>query len=444
MKLSKSFFATLFCVLISTFLRSQCVTCIGTTSASIGQNNTIGSTINSAFIAGRNSTITSNYSAVIGSSSNNKSMYSYITGYFSNIEVGCASSYILGEHCTINNTYSMLLGYNLKTSTANSFAIGYGNVGNELTTTVPYSLIVGFKSKYPTLFVGPTSTDENCQSGKVGIGNITNPLAKLHIKGDIIEDASLLLEATGIDKAAAIVLSGSKNYIGTSSEVSPLAFLTGGDYTRMVITAKTGMVGIGDFSKSEPEGKLHIKALDDEDATLIIESSTTSKISGLLFKNSPGNIATTDAQPINFYTGSTTLRMKIAPNGNVGIGTDAPNKTLTVQGSSQFNGDIYVMSSNLYIEGTVQAKKFRAVIDPLPDYVFSKKYKLLPLSEVKRYIDQYSHLPNVPSAQEAALNGIELGEFNATLLKKIEELTLYILDQEERIKQLETSITQNK
>lgn len=435
-KLALSFIVLFSCLL--NIAKSQCVTCNNATSASIGTSNSFSSTmINNSFIAGRNSLISNNNSAIIGSYSTNRGMYSYITGYYSTIDVACNSSYILGEYCRVANTYSMLIGYNLKTSTSNSFAIGYGNIGlgNELTTTVPYSLIVGFKSKFPTLYVGPTST--NYESGRVGIGNVTDPLAKLHIKADTIEDASLLLETSGTNRSAALVLKGSKNFISSSSRISPLTFLTGGENTRMVITAETGKIGIGDFSATEPEGKVHIKANDYEDATLIIESSANSKISGLFFKNAPGNIATIDEnQPINFYTGSTTLRMKIDPNGNVGIGTSNPTKTLHVVGSSLFSGNMYMSQSNIYVDGEIKAKKFMAVPDPWADEVFEKDYNLLKIEELEQYIKINRHLPDVPSASEVQDNGIELGETTSILLRKIEELTLYIIQQQKEINEL--------
>jgi hypothetical protein len=62
---------------------------------------------------------------------------------------------------------------------------------------------------------------------------------------------------------------------------------------------------------------------------------------------------------------------------------------------------------------------------------------LLPLSEVKLFIDANGHLPEVPSAEQTEVEGMNVAEMNKVLLKKIEELTLYLLQQEERIKALE-------
>jgi len=72
-----------------------------------------------------------------------------------------------------------------------------------------------------------------------------------------------------------------------------------------------------------------------------------------------------------------------------------------------------------------------------PDFVFNKEYDLQPLSEVEKFIEENNHLPNVPSEKEVQEDGINLGEMDAILLRKIEELTLYILDQDKRIQQLE-------
>lgn len=75
-----------------------------------------------------------------------------------------------------------------------------------------------------------------------------------------------------------------------------------------------------------------------------------------------------------------------------------------------------------------------------PDYVFAKDYKLKSLKEVKEYIEQNNHLPEIPSAQEIEKNGINLGEMNAKLLQKIEELTLYVIEQNKQITNLQNRL----
>ncbi|MCL2290666.1 MAG: hypothetical protein FWC34_08205 [Bacteroidetes bacterium] len=96
-----------------------------------------------------------------------------------------------------------------------------------------------------------------------------------------------------------------------------------------------------------------------------------------------------------------------------------------------------LLANIAFIGGTVFAKEVQVALEPdWPDFVFSKDYNLLSLSEVEQFIAENQHLPNVPSAAEVGVNGINLGEMNAILLQKIEELTLYIIDQEKQIKEL--------
>jgi len=74
----------------------------------------------------------------------------------------------------------------------------------------------------------------------------------------------------------------------------------------------------------------------------------------------------------------------------------------------------------------------------VPDYVFESDYQLLSLKETKAYITENKHLPEIPSATEIGENGIDLGDMNMRLLKKIEELTLYQIELLERLEQLES------
>jgi len=76
-----------------------------------------------------------------------------------------------------------------------------------------------------------------------------------------------------------------------------------------------------------------------------------------------------------------------------------------------------------------------------PDYVFEANYPLMDLADVKAHIQSKGHLPGIPSAKEVkTTGGLKLGEMNAKLLEKIEELTLYILEQEERLNEQEAAI----
>ena len=92
------------------------------------------------------------------------------------------------------------------------------------------------------------------------------------------------------------------------------------------------------------------------------------------------------------------------------------------------------------MDGSICAKEVRVSLSGSPcwpDFVFDKEYKLMPLTDLETYISTHRHLPNVPSAVEVEENGILLGEMNAILLQKIEELTLHIIQLEKRLAELE-------
>ncbi|MES2515523.1 MAG: hypothetical protein V4580_15315 [Bacteroidota bacterium] len=93
----------------------------------------------------------------------------------------------------------------------------------------------------------------------------------------------------------------------------------------------------------------------------------------------------------------------------------------------------------LSVDGLILAKEIKVAIANThwADYVFDKDYKLMPLRQVEAYVIKHKHLPEVQSASEVENNGIDLVNINATLLKKIEELTLYLIEQNKRVEKLE-------
>lgn len=112
-------------------------------------------------------------------------------------------------------------------------------------------------------------------------------------------------------------------------------------------------------------------------------------------------------------------------SGNVGIGIEFPDDKLAVNGN-------------------IRAKEIRIENGNWPDFVFSKSYKLPTLLDTEEYIKINGHLPDVPSAKEVTANGIDLGNMNAILLKKIEELTLYLIEQNKQIIQLKSEVIELK
>lgn len=120
-------------------------------------------------------------------------------------------------------------------------------------------------------------------------------------------------------------------------------------------------------------------------------------------------------------------RMRITSAGNVGIGTSNP-------------GTAY----KLAVEGTVGARRVVVTQASWADYVFDKKYKLPSLTEVEKYIRKNQHLPGIPSAAAIKEKGLDLADTQALLLQKIEELTLYSIDQNKKIETQQQEIDELK
>jgi hypothetical protein len=93
--------------------------------------------------------------------------------------------------------------------------------------------------------------------------------------------------------------------------------------------------------------------------------------------------------------------------------------------------------AKLAVNGTMHSKEVRVDLDKWPDYVFKKEYNLPTLKEVERFINEKGHLKDIPNQEEVLKSGSNLGEMNAKLLQKIEELTLYMIQQENKIKKVE-------
>lgn len=111
--------------------------------------------------------------------------------------------------------------------------------------------------------------------------------------------------------------------------------------------------------------------------------------------------------------------------GNVGIGTITPKNLLDVA-------------------GTIHAKNIEVDLNNWSDFVFDKGYQLPSLIELEAHIKEHKHLPNIPSEAQVKEKGINIGEMQVKLLQKIEELTLYVIQQEKRIQEQENSSSEQK
>lgn len=193
----------------------------------------------------------------------------------------------------------------------------------------------------------------------------------------------------------------SNSYIGTDWDNQYMTFLPNKN------------IGIG---TTNPETKLHVFG-----ALTLGSESVNANTTKLFLKNPAGktwaissgtNMVNESSFSIyNWSDNQSNPFFLITSNGNLGIGTISPDEKLTVRGK-------------------IHTQEVRVdMLGPLvPDYVFNTDYKLKSLQEVEKYINENKHLPEIPSAQEIEKNGLMLAEMNMALLKKIEELTLYMIE----------------
>ncbi|SFM78580.1 hypothetical protein SAMN05428949_0783 [Chitinophaga sp. YR627] len=116
-------------------------------------------------------------------------------------------------------------------------------------------------------------------------------------------------------------------------------------------------------------------------------------------------------------------RMVINRTGNVGIGTTNPSS-----------------EAMLTVNGAIFSQRVKVEQKNWADFVFEPEYKLPSLAELETYIKANKHLPNVPSAKDVVKEGIDVGEMNKILLQKIEELTLHLIEESKRNRDLEEKV----
>ena len=123
---------------------------------------------------------------------------------------------------------------------------------------------------------------------------------------------------------------------------------------------------------------------------------------------------------MKFFTGGLP-RMAVNIDGNVGIGTMSPGVKLDVV-------------------GTIRAHEVKVCLNQGCDYVFAPDYDLMSLPELEQFVSTNRHLPEVAPAAEMEQDGIDLSEMNALLLKKVEELTLYVIDLNKEVQTLKAEL----
>jgi hypothetical protein len=343
---------------------------------------------------------------------------------------------------------------------------------------------------------------EVVSDGKVGIGT-TAPTAKLEVNGT----------------AAFSGWIGGTGAAGTGLSI----FGSKGDAWGKELTVKDGAVGIG---TSSPAGRLHLHVGTNRDVVTYAPASATGISDfatggvGWVFtrpedgslteaiytydsNSAKNNLALSSRSDIVFTAGNSgpaaaPERMRIADNGNVGIGTANPGYRLDVRASGdaqmavmetssgnyarlvlgasadetyvqglysvtakpltfKINGEMMRIATNgnvgigtaspaykLDVAGQVHATSFVSSTQTYADFVFKPGYDLPALSDVEAHIKEHGHLPGVPSEAQVAREGIDLAAMQVKLLQKVEELTLYVIKLNQTEAELRREIQQLK
>ncbi len=245
----------------------------------------------------------------------------------------------------------------------------------------------------------PTSALHIRSDGKIGMGT-ASPADRLHVN----HAGPARLRLT--NSTATIDASNDQDWILNSNGTMRIS--AGSDAPEFELNAGGGQTLAGDLAG------LEINRTDGGGAVDAIGVNRNGPARLRLSNTSASNTATTDQ---NWTLNSNgTFRLS--------AGTDAAELTLDAAGNMTVAGSITVNGTALNV----------------PDYVFASDYQLLTLSDVEAHIATQGHLPGVPSAKEVAEKGLDMTQMQMTLLRKIEELTLYTLSQQKIIEKQQAAI----
>ncbi len=575
-------FITTLIITISVNAQQECISCIDNTinydkyASAIGKENTVWGFCSLAVGEGNN--LKGDYAVAMGKQNYSDGIASFAMGF------GCKSSgdysvamgknsktfsdysFAMGNEAIAKGSGAVALGFVVEANATKSFAAGQfikSNANNTITlgrgttsqTGLVYlennlsnTLMVGFNSNIPSFFIGSSSGMET--TGKIGIGNVTDPQAKLHIKADANENTTLFLESSNWENKYALIQLGTpQNSIKAEKNIG-LSFFTEKDYL-----FNGGNVGIGldnPGEKLEVDGNIsaiayfgdgsnldgtgdnlgnHIMSQNlltaghwinsdtDPDQGIYIDGggrvgigtsqtnenmlAVAGEITATYFHGNGSQL--TDIEGINLGNHIMTQNLLTAGHwinsdtdlnqgifidggGRVGIGTSQTNENmLAVAGditATYFHGNgsqltgiegdnlgNHIMTQNLLtnghwinsdtdedqgifidvggnvgigteqtddytlaVAGNIRANEVMIMhLDDWYDCVFEDDYELPSLADIEVYVKQNKHLPGIPSEEEVMQEGINLGEMNAILLKKVEELTLHLIKQQKEI-----------
>lgn len=253
--------------------------------------------------------------------------------------------------------------------------------------------------------------------GNAGIGT-TNPQSLLSL-GTKLNSRKLALH----DNPASwfgFGIQASQMRLQVGNTNSKFSFFSN-DITEIMTLKGNGMLGIG---TTNPQTLLSLGTVANEKKLALYDNLSNWFGFGIQTNQMRLQIGDSDDR-FSFFAGNTKEIMTIKGNGKIGIGTTNPQAELAVNGK-------------------ILAKEVQVKITGWADYVFENDYALQPIAEVEKFIKENKHLPGIPNANKVEQEGIEIGKMNTLLLEKIEELTLYIIQQNKSIESLQNEMNHVK
>lgn len=418
---------------------------------------------------------------------------------FENTNIAIGNSALLGSNAPINNTglHNIVMGnQSLKNNTSGNYNNTLGNEALFNNTSGSSNIGIGYRTLYyntnksELIAIGDSALHNNGVGATFVLHSINNTaigtkalkenttgyyntaighhsLMKntIGLYNTAVGNAALKDNVTGYDNTAFGAESLTKNlsYGNSSFGVQSLPLLTSG-YNNTAIGVRAGLSNI------TGSGNIFIGSEAGYHETgsnkLYIENSSANELNALIYgefdndkvqiNNKLGIGRPSSGFPleirgdafngfIKFYNniGSPKWHMRLESDGGLGLTeTNVADKRFVVKPGGQVTiGDKAATGYLLSVKGKIATEEVLVDLNTgWPDYVFTKDYPLKSLEDVKLFIEKNGHLPNVPSAKEVEDNGLLLGNMNKILMEKVEELTLYILKQEEAMRKMEVRL----
>jgi hypothetical protein len=257
------------------------------------------------------------------------------------------------------------------------------------------------------------------EDGLMGLGTST-PSAVLTINGI---DPIIQLRNDDVDKGF-VQLVGNHLRVGTNVSNAFGAFIARTKGTDRLYINHKGQMGLNNVPD---DTETAFSVGEDDNGNCGIELKYANMRRGMFSFNGTNTFLTASSGNLYLYRNSS-YPLIIHADGNFSMG--GPDKAFGYR---------------LSVYGKTIATEFTAMtINSWPDYVFAGNYPLMKLSDLKQYVEQNRHLPNIPPATEIEKNGVELADMSKRLTEKVEELTLYLFQLQEQIDRLKQELFSGK